>query len=296
MAQYTAFETVGKKEDVSDIISTLTPTRTPFTSSIGTEKVNNVLFQWQEDSLAAVRVNAQVEGFTAADATLAPTQMRQNYTQILEKTIKTSGTVDAVDHYGRAKESAYQMAKAMSEVKRDLEHAFVGIDAAAVAGSSAAARRFATVFKQIDAAMRVVTGGANTALSEANLLTALQRAYNEGAEVNTVMVTPDDSITISDFAKASGRNRDIATGTKIVNAVDLYVSPFGQVAVQLNRFLLAGRTLVYDKANWKKVILRDWFRETLAKDGDNTKQMVVGEFSLKHVNFKASAVIERAAA
>jgi hypothetical protein len=142
--------------------------------------------------------------------------------------------------------------------------------------------------------MRVVTGGVGTALSEANLLSALQKSYDEGAEVTTVSVTPADSIVIAEFAKASGRTRDVAQGTKVVNAVNLYVSPFGEVGVQLNRFQLAGRTLVYDAANWKLCILRNWFRETLAKTGDNTSQMVVGEFSLKHKNFKASAVIERA--
>lgn len=293
MAQYTAFDTVGKKEDVSDIISNLSPTKTPFVSSIGTEKVSNVLFQWQEDELRAVQVNAKIEGFTASDATLSPTSLRSNYTQILEKTIKTSGTVDAVDHYGRAKESAYQMGKAMAEVKRDLEHACIGIDQDKVAGDSATARKFASVFAQIDSSMRVVTGGDSTAPSEANLLSGLQLAYAAGADVTTVMVTPTTSLVVADFAKASGRTRDVGSSTKVVNAVDLYVSPVGTVAVQLNRFLLADRTFIYDPAQWKLCVLRNWFRETLAKDGDNTKQMVVGEFSLKHKNKFASAIIRQ---
>jgi hypothetical protein len=47
--------------------------------------------------------------------------MRSNYTQILQKTIKVAETTDAVATYGRAKETAYQLAKAAAEVKRDLE-------------------------------------------------------------------------------------------------------------------------------------------------------------------------------
>lgn len=298
MAQYTSYDQVGAKEDVSDIISNLTPTKTPFQSLIGSETTHNTVFQWQEDELRAVQANAQVEGFTASDATLSPTVMRQNYTQILEKTIKVSGSADKRDTYGRAKESAYQMAKAMKEVKRDLEHAFVGTDQAAVAGSSSVARTFAGVQKQIDASQLVKTGAAATPISEANLLTALQNLYNAGADPSVVMVTPADSLIVADFAKAAGRNREINNGTKdkaIVNAVDLYVSPFGEVKVVLNRFLKAGDTLVFDPANWKQVTFRNWFRETLAKTGDNLMMMVVGEFSLKHANYKASGYVRRMA-
>ena len=78
--------------------------------------------------------------------------------------------------------------------------------------------------------------------------------------------------------------------------MDLYVSPFGEVKVYLNRFLKAGDTLVFDPENWKQCTLRGWTRETLAKDGDNMKMMIVGEFSLKHKNQKASAVIREGAA
>jgi hypothetical protein len=45
MAAWTAYDTVGKKEDISDIISNITPTYTPFLSMIGEEKIHNTLFQ-----------------------------------------------------------------------------------------------------------------------------------------------------------------------------------------------------------------------------------------------------------
>lgn len=298
MPQYTSYDQVGAKEDVSDIISNLTPTKTPFQSMIGSETTHNTLFQWQEDELRAVIDNAQVEGFTANDATLTPTVMRDNYTQILEKTIKVSGSADKRDTYGRAKESAYQMAKAMKEVKRDLEHAMVGTKQAKAAGSSSVARKFAGVQAQVFAGHINSTGGASTPISEGVLLTTLQELWAAGVDPSHLMVTADDSINVADFAKASGRQRQIENGSadkKIVNVVDLYVSPFGEVKVVLNRFLAAGDSLVFEPGMWSKVTFRDWFRETLAKDGDNLKMMVVGEFSLKHKNFKGSALIRRQA-
>ena len=48
---------------------------------------------------------------------------------------------------------------------------------------------------------------------------------------------------------------------------------------------------------WKRVALqgRNWFRETLAKIGDATRMMIVGEFSLKHMHQKASALVRESA-
>ena len=301
MAQYTSYDQVGKKEDVSDIISNITPTKVPFQAMIGNERVSNTLFQWQEDELRAVTVNAKVEGFTAADATLTATTMRNNYTQILEKTIKISETADAVATYGRAKESAYQLSKAGAELRRDLEHAMVGTKQTAVAGDSSTARKFAGFQAQVASGNFTYTGATGTpavanALDEDDLLAALQDLYNEGSDPSVVMVTPTNSLIVAGFAKASGRSRDFASGKSVVNAVDLYVSPFGEVKVYLNRFLAAGDTLVFDPEMWKQCTLRPWARETLAKDGDNMKMMIVGEYSLKHKNQKASAVIREGAA
>jgi hypothetical protein len=81
----------------------------------------------------------------------------------------------------------------------------------------------------------------------------------------------------------------------ITNVVDVYVSPFGEQKVVNNRFVKSTNTLVYEPDMWKKVTLRPWSRETLAKTGDNTQMMIVGEFSLKHKNFSGSGAIVQAA-
>lgn len=51
MALFSTYDQVGKKEDVSDIISDITPTDTPFFSMIRSEKVSARTFEWLEDSL-----------------------------------------------------------------------------------------------------------------------------------------------------------------------------------------------------------------------------------------------------
>src|SRR5690242_12889212 len=106
MPVYTSYDQVGAKEDVADVISNISPTKTPFQSGIGSEKVHNKVFDWQEDSLRAVIDNNQAEGFDATFITVQPTVMRENVTQILAEAFEIAGTTDVISVYGRARESA----------------------------------------------------------------------------------------------------------------------------------------------------------------------------------------------
>jgi hypothetical protein len=137
--------------------------------------------------------------------------------------------------------------------------------------------------------------GAATALSEAGLVAALQTAFTNGAEPTRIHVTPSNSVIIAGFASAAGRYRTI-TGpsdktTALVNVVNLYVSPFGEQKVEINRFQKAKNTIIFEPDMWTKAVLRPWERKSLAKTGDSTKAMLLGEFSLKHKNFFASAAV-----
>lgn len=294
MPTYTTYDTVGIKEDVSGVISNLTPTKTPFTSLIGKDTTTSRKFEWMEDDLAAPRDNANVEGFEAADATLTPPEMRDNYTQIFEKTFKISETEDSIDQHGRAKETAYQTVKAGKELKRDVEFAYVGRDQAKVVGDkSTVARRTASATQMVDAAVRV--DGAGAALSENMVLEAGQKAYEEGAEPSYLMIKPSDALVVAGFGNSAGRTRDIGNASKIVNVVDLYVSPFGEYKVILNRFLAPTVAWLLDPSMWKDVTLRNWTRTPLAKTGDSNRQMIVSERGLKNTNFKSSPLIENIA-
>lgn len=306
MATYSTYDQVGIKEDISDIISNITPTNTPFMSSIGKESVANTLFQWQEDSLAATAENAEVEGFTASSATLTPTVMRSNYTQIQSKTIKISGTNDAIDAYGRAQETAYQLSKKAAEFKRDIEFNLVGNRATngndAAAGSSSTARLTANIHGNdaganavIDAAVQ--EAGAAAALSEQMILNLGDKLYDEGSEASILMIKPADSTVIAGFTRSavgSGNARQehfVNGGRTLMNVVDVYISPYGEQRVVMNRFMKTDVAFMYDPANWKMMELRPMTRELLAKTGDADTHMMVTEYGLKHVNYKASGLI-----
>lgn len=191
---------------------------------IKSEKVNARVFEWQEDSLAAAANNAQVEGASFSAGTLTATTMRTNNTQILSKVFEVSATADAVKTYGRAKETAYQMSKALKEIKRDLERAYVGVDNAAVTGTSSVAREMASATQQITTD---VDAGANAtdALTEAKLLELGEDCFNAGSDPSVFMIKPADAQIVAGFTGASGRYRNFNDGNKtLVNVIDLYVN------------------------------------------------------------------------
>jgi hypothetical protein len=298
MATYQTYQLNGIKEDVADVITNLSPRKTPFQSAIGNEKVTQPLFQWQEDSLRAVGANAAVEGADASFITAVPTIMRNNYTQIFTEAVQVADRADIVSTYGRKREMAYQMAKSAAAVKRDFEFSLVGNAQAKASGNSTTASTMASFQSQLDSTSVVYTGGAATPLSETFLVNALQAAFTNGAEPSRIHVTPSNSVVLAGFASAAGRYRTISGAgdktTTLVNVVNLYVSPFGEQKVEINRFQKAKNTLIFEPDMWTKATLRPWERKNLAKTGDSTKAMILGEFSLKHKNFFASAAVVEA--
>ncbi len=67
MATYQTYTAIGMREDLSDVIYSISPTDVPFMSSIGKTKATAVLHEWQTDSLAAASLsNYAVEGATAS--------------------------------------------------------------------------------------------------------------------------------------------------------------------------------------------------------------------------------------
>ncbi|MFY7819649.1 MAG: SU10 major capsid protein, partial [Rhodoluna sp.] len=122
MPTFTAHTAIGQREDLIDVIYDISPTETPIMSTLARTKATAVFHEWQTDSLAsATSANAAVEGADGVSATISPTTRLGNYTQIVQKVVQTSGTLEAVNKAGRRSERAYQLAKASSELKRDME-------------------------------------------------------------------------------------------------------------------------------------------------------------------------------
>ena len=308
---YKTYDQVGKKEDIEDIIYDISPTLTPFTSTIGTSTASAVLHQWQQDQLSSVGANAVAEGADAGTASADSTELKSAYTQIFSKVVQTSGTADVVEKYGRGSELQYQIAKKGKEMRRDIEHAFVGAGQAGGSGSndinssaegvtavydeSSNTRTLTSAQNQINADTTSSNSGSGRdflgTAGEDLLMDVLEKVYTEGGEPNQIQVTPSHAVNIAGFAASSGRTRDFDVGTKLVNAVDLYVSPFGECAVVPNRFLKSSDCLVLDTEYWSRAVLRPMQTIVLAKTGDSDKRQMLTEQTLVCENDKASGLI-----
>lgn len=295
MATFQTYDSVGAKEDVSDVISMLNKHETPFTSSLSKRTVSQKSYEWQEDEQEGGKDNAQVEGFEAVEEDLTTTEMRSNTTQIFSRTIKLSGSLQATDHYGRKDELARQIVKKGKALRLDRERACVGVDQASVLGSNTVARRHASVSRLIDEGNKIANGAAAGPLAETTLRAAIKKNYDEGGNARRFMVAPFVAEQTAEFAGNASRTREITgkSAKEIVHVVDVYTTALGTLTIETNREMKTDFGLLWNPADWKDVVLkgRGWFRETLAKTGDNTKIMLAGEYGLQHANFKASVLV-----
>lgn len=290
MTTLVTYAMVGVAEDVSSTIANISPSATPFQSMIKSEKVHSRTFEWLEDSLRNSSAAGLVEGADSSMTAVGQPTTRSNTTQIIGEAFQVSATSDAVKTHGRAKETAYNLAKVLKQVKLDVEKSMVGVSQVAVTGSASAARKMASIDKQIST---TVDAGSNStdALTEAKLLELGQTCYTNGSDPSVLMIKPADSTIIAGFASSSNRQRDLADAKTLVNAIDVLVTSFGTYKVILNRENLATNAYLIDPSMFKQAVLRPFTRTLLAKTGDSDKHMVIGEVSVKHSQFSDSGMI-----
>ena len=265
-------------------------TSTPFQTLVKSEKVSARTFEWLEDSIRSAGVNALVEGADASTTAISQPTTRSNTTQIIGEAFKVAATVDAVKTHGRAKETAYALAKTLKAIKLDVERAMIGVDQAAVVGSASGARKMASVSQQIST---TVDAGSNAtdALTEAKLLELHQDCYENGSDPTVLMIKPADATIVANFATASSRERDFGSSKTLVNAIEVLVTPFGEIRTLINRNQLATHAFLIDPSMFKQCVLRPFTRTLLSRTGDADTHFCVGEISVKHTNFGDSGMI-----
>ena len=307
MPTFTAHSAIGQREDLTDIIYDISPTETPFMSSIGKTKATAVYHEWQTDSLAAATTaNAAVEGADATSATLSPTVRLGNYTQIIQKTVQVSGTLDTVNKAGRKSEKAYQLAKASAELKRDLE-TILCANQGRSAGTSTIARKLGSILSWIKTNSDKASDGSDPAtigvstrtdgtvrtFTEALLKTVVAEVFVSGGSPKVLMVGASGKQKVSSFAGIAAQ-RYMAPGntpTTIVGAADLYMSDFGQISIVPNRFMRTRDALILDPEYAALAYLRPFQTNDLAKTGDSENTQLLAEVTLEVKNEAAHGIV-----
>ena len=300
---FDTYDSIGEREDLSDVIYNISPTDTPFLSSAAKTKATAVLHEWQTDSLAAAATdNAVIEGDEATLEAITATTRLSNSCQIMDKTIVITGTQEAVDKAGRASEIAYQIAKKAKELKRDLEASLTSNNAE-VTGSATAARVAGGLRSWVatndvmgtsgtsgGAGNTAATNGTQRAFTESLLKTVIKSVWNAGGNPTMIMVGPFNKQKLSGFTGNSTRF-DAGADATLYTSVDVYASDFGQLQVVPNRFSRDREAWVLDMDFWGVAFLRDFSMHDLAKTGDTEKKQLLLEATLESRNEAASGCV-----
>lgn len=310
--------TGGNREDLSDIIFDITPTETPFVTLCGSSKAKGTSHDWLTDELNNPAANRAVEGADAGDDNSTDRVRLSNHTQILTKTAKVAGTQEDVDKAGIKSEMAYQVARRMKEIKRDLEVALVGQFTGATppavpknAGSESVARAMGCFVSYMTSATfkDVSTGGTpsgpagngadvptlgstKVAFTENHLKDALSKIWTQsgGNENITALMGAFQRGKFSGFQ--SSATRYVSTDdARLQASIDVYDGDFHTVTARPDRFCDPGSVFLVDPEYVKLAELRGAKTKDLAVTGDSIKKQIVWETTLEVNNPKAHYVI-----
>lgn len=304
-------DVVGVREQLSNLISNISPSDTPLSTTIAKESCGDNRFDWQVDVLSTAAQNHQVSGFdiTTYNA-ITPTVRMISYTSLSSRDFVIAGDTEAAEKAGRESEIGYQLRKTLKELKRDVEINYTANNAA-VAPNGATAGESASLCAYIKTNVQAGTNGSHAgwstsptgarsngtegASSETYLKKAVRQAYEQGGQPTLVMAGPYQKQAISAFAGIAALRANVSVPTNvpatIVAAADFYMSDFGTLAIVPSRHQRPIDIWVLDPEGIRERVFRDYMTEELAKTGDARKFMCLTNRGLQVDDEKAHALI-----
>lgn len=307
---YETYDAKGLREELADKIYQITPEETPFLSLIGRKSVASTHPEWQTDTLGSVDLsNNQPEGNDWAYDAISPTTRVGNHTQISDKKVIISGSLEETSKAGRKSELAREVAKKGVELRIDMESILLSNQASTAGSGNGATNRklggfrawLATNdnmnsgtsggFNQSTGVVDAATNGSQRAFTKTILDSVILSTYNAGGSPKTLMLSPYAKTIFSTFMadSAVAQQRFEASGkgqSTIVAAADMYLSDFGTISVVPNRQMArAGATVarnafLIDPKMVSMGVFRDIKLEKPAKTGDAEKRVLLTEYTL----------------
>lgn len=300
---FDSYDARGNREDLQDKIYMVSPEATPVMSAIRRFKAAQRIHEWQRDTLATPnKDNAVIEGDDRTGTALTATERVANTTQLFDKVVTITSTQEKTKAAGRSSEAKYQIAKAMKELKRDME-AMILSDNVAVQGNGTTARKSAglgtLVYSNVShggagatpahtsgLATAAQTAGTNRAFAESQLKTVMQSIYTNSGEMPSIIsMTPSHKAGFSAFAGIAQTRFNVAKGKQavIVGGADVYVSDFGELTVVPNYVQAtanANTVFILNPEQAGLAYLQEFQSTPLAKTGHTEKELVFAEATL----------------
>jgi len=245
---------VSNREELTDVLTILAPEETPVLSSASKKKSGATFTEWTVDALSAPSTAGVTEGadVTAFTDKFAGRARLGNYVQKFRRDFMVSDLQDAVESVGPAK-IAQAEAKAIRELKRDVEATLIGTQDRSIEDGAGTAYGLRGLGDWIDSAgpsdvpagFRTPTASiydisTSGAFSEAALNGLISSIYRETGNSNNLMLVADTGLrrTIADFARLGGASGDSVRSVnydgnkaEIKLSVELYQSDHGMVSI-----------------------------------------------------------------
>ena len=240
------YSTIGQREELSDLISLITPTDTPLIALARKGKVTNTKFEWQTDQLASTlslgtgALEGDTTPFTTNVSALSfnPTVRLANYTQITNLGVNVTGTEEEIKKAGRGKdEMAYQLGKKAKELKRNMEVQLVNNHTYNV-GNATTGRLTRGLYGWLD--INASVGGGTSALGNSTYATA---GITLGVFVNpwsiAALTTPTSSASLAqgnNYAPVNGTSRPFSEALLMGVLQSCYYSGGNPDTIMLNPY------------------------------------------------------------
>jgi hypothetical protein len=301
----------------------------------------NTYHEWPIVELAAPNPNnAQIEGVDVTADAPTGAMRRGNYAQLMNKVKFVSSTNEKIRGAGGVQRMAKQVLYGMQEIKRDMESRVAGSGTLiANGGSDTVARQTASIAAFINTnAVRGLTGAGTTlsstpagsagqtfpnaalipavtfngfpsvaetpgtarALTETMFKSAIQLAWVQGGDPTYAFCSGTQKVTISTFQGNSTRYKK-AEDKKLVAAIDVYISDFGELQIVPDRFIDPTSTAVGGTGGTRVLIIDPEYAEIgwlqgmsnvpLAKTGNAEKRLIACEWGVIVGNEKAHAQV-----
>jgi hypothetical protein len=239
---------VGNAEDFRKLAYNIAYDDTPLYSMLKKEGCSNDKFEWVEDTLAAPAQNLVVEAASISATQVTVPTRYYNYTQQMEKTFVISDKQQTIQQkQGGSFSSGKQLMNRTTELKRDANYALWN-NAAQSAGSTAAATFTAGIPYYVGTAIYTAglsVDGGSAAITEAGLLSAMQKVYETHVPGNMVIgMSPLNKMRVDAFSGGAVKQAS-QTDKKITNTIKVYESSFGSFMMFIERSATLANTDVY---------------------------------------------------
>lgn len=285
------YDAIGNQEDISDVITNISPDQTPVFSRIGRTKATQTIHEWLEDSLGEAQVNAQPEGYTYFTVNATPRVRLDNVTQIMHRGIQVTDTQEAVLHHGIRSELAYQMRKEMKQLAFDCEKAIIEQDTKFLGASIADTRTFGGLPYWIITNV-LSNGGTPRGLTFDLINNALEQVWNEGGNPTILLLSPRNKRVVSTFTAGNTKYMEGNKTKKLSNMISVLETDFGTLQCMTDRFMPNDVVYGLSPEYIKKAFLRNFKPGKIPKINDMGRRMINGEWTLEMRAEKAHFKIE----